>query len=266
MISLMLKNAPLLGDDLHHSRLAPGRSLLANVLSRLAGRILCGELLPGDTLANEAELMAELGVSRTTVREAVKILSGKGLVETRQRVGTRVLPRGDWNLLDGDVLAWMMVSMDPSGFMRELLEMRRIFEPEAAALAARRATDSDIATLARACVTMEQEDIGVEAFVRADATFHETLLVGAHNQFLSGMANGIRASLYMFLRLTTEDPAAFEKGRPFHRTVFDRVVARDPDGARQAMRDLLDGAEDLVDRLIGTELPGNRVRNAGSRR
>ncbi len=259
----MFNEAPLLGEDLHHNRLAPGRSLLANVLSRLAGRIFRGELQPGDTLANETDLMAELGVSRTTVREAVKILSGKGLVETRQRVGTRVLPRGNWNLLDGDVLAWMMVSMDPSGFMRELLEMRRIFEPEAAALAARKATDRDIATLARACVTMEQEDIDIEAFVRADATFHETLLVAAHNQFLTGMANGIRASLYMFLRLTTEDPTAFEKGRPFHRTVFDRIVARDPDGARSAMHGLLDGAEDLVDHLIGAEAPSLRKLQSG---
>lgn len=240
-------------DGLHHSRHAPGRSLLGNVLSRIAGRIFSGELNPGDTLPNETDMMAELGVSRTTVREAVKILSGKGLVETRQRVGTRVLPRGHWNLLDGDVLGWMMVSMNPAMFMRELLEMRRIFEPEAAALAAVRATDTDIAKLVRACVTMESSDIDTETFVNADATFHETVLVAAHNQFLSSMGNGIRASLFIFLRLTTEDPGAFEKGQPHHRGVFDRIVARDPDGARAAMHELLDGAEELVRQLTRPE-------------
>lgn len=241
-------------DGLHHSRHAPGRSLLGNVLSRIAAQIFRGELKPGDTLANETDLMAELGVSRTTVREAVKILSGKGLVETRQRIGTRVLPRGRWNLLDGDVLAWMMGSMNPAIFMRELLEMRRIFEPEAAALAAERATDSDIAKLARACATMEQPDIDTETFVKADATFHELVLVAAHNQFITSMGNGIRASLYIFLRLTTEDPSAFEKGRPHHRAVFDRIVSRDTEGARRTMAELLDGAEELVNRLTAAKL------------
>lgn len=235
-------------------------TVIGNVVSGVAERILTGQLRPGDTLANETGMMAEFGVSRTTLREAVKILSGKGFLETRRRHGTRVLARERWNILDGDVLAWMMRSASPEVFMRELLEMRRIFEPEAAALAAERATRSDIAALERACGTMEKTDIETEDFVRADAAFHETLLVAAHNQFLMGLGNSIRASLTMFLRYTTEDPSVFERGRPHHRAVLERIVARDAAGARATMHGLLDGAQQLVDRITTGTSKASRTR------
>ena len=113
------------------------RNLFAQVVEELGSRIVGGDFKPGDTLPNEADLGRELGASRSVVREAVKSLASKGLMEPRTRVGTTVLQPTQWNLLDLDVLGWRYAAMPPMQFFQEMFEIRRMIEPEAASLAAR---------------------------------------------------------------------------------------------------------------------------------
>ncbi|WP_292408547.1 GntR family transcriptional regulator, partial [Mesorhizobium sp.] len=126
---------------------AGGSRIHDSVVNVLGSRILGGVYRQGEMLPREEELCAMLGVSRTSVREAIKVLSAKGLVEARRRVGVRVLSRDDWRLLDPVVLSWHPDIQNDSELISGLIEARRIFEPAAAELAARRATGSDLAAI-----------------------------------------------------------------------------------------------------------------------
>src|SRR5213594_3545034 len=133
----------------------PEQSLHGRVVHAIGRRILSGDLRPGDLLPAEPDL----GASRTVVREAVKVLAAKGLVESRPKTGTRVRSRDAWNLLDPDVLAWQQDGADGDGtesLLRKMTEVRRIIEPAAAELAAARADARDVAALERALKEMEQ--------------------------------------------------------------------------------------------------------------
>src|SRR5215207_8016079 len=116
------------------------RNLFATVVEELGIRIVRGDLKPNEAFPNEADLGREFGASRSVIREAVKSLAAKGLLESRTRTGIRVLPPGQWNLLDLDVLGWRYGAMEPHEFFRELFEIRLMIEPEASALAAERAS------------------------------------------------------------------------------------------------------------------------------
>ena len=128
-------------------------------------------------MPTEPELAASLGVSRATVRDAIKVLSGKGLVRTARRYGTRVLPVEDWNLLDGDVVRWHR--RDHPRMRRifaETTELRCIMEPAAAALAAERATEAQVGTILGAAYAIHPEADDVQALFDADCRFHVTIL------------------------------------------------------------------------------------------
>ncbi len=112
------------------------RSLHGQVANEIAQRIMSGEFAPGTILPNEADFSVKLKVSRTALREAIKVLAAKGLVESRPKIGTRIRPRDHWNMLDPDVLAWQFASDDVARFADDLFEVRQIIEPAAAALAA----------------------------------------------------------------------------------------------------------------------------------
>jgi DNA-binding FadR family transcriptional regulator len=233
-----------------------GRGVSGTVVADLAGRILGGEWSAGDAIGNEAALMQQHGVSRTTVREAVKILAGKGLLEVRPKTGTRVLPSERWNLLDPDVLAWLFSGPLTTGLMRHLHELRTIIEPAAAALAAGRATDEELARI-RACVDrMDAAGDDARAFVAADVEFHVTILEASRNPFLVNFASGIRTLLLAFFRATTEDPEAFASGRPRHRQLADALAARDPAAARAAADLVLEGAWIVISHLEKAEAEG----------
>src|SRR6266508_3486723 len=134
-------------------RTYPRRGLHGAVVHEIGMRILNGELMPGDALPDNG-LVDEQAVSRTVVREAIKVLAAKGLVESRPKIGTLVRPRRDWNLLDPDVLAWQIEAGLDARFLEQALELRRMIEPGAARLAAERATDEQVAALFEAYEAM----------------------------------------------------------------------------------------------------------------
>jgi DNA-binding FadR family transcriptional regulator len=231
------------------SRVQRGQGVMHAVLTDLGKRILSGELASGTIVGNEAALMAEHAVSRTAIREAVKTLAGKGLLETRPKTGTRVLPSERWNMLDRDVLAWLLAAAPSIELMRQLHEIRCVIEPEAAALAAERASAAELARLRKCCDRMDAAGDDVRAFTEADLEFHTAVLTATRNPFIITFASGIRASLLAFFRVTGQDPDAFESGRPRHRRLMRALERRNPKKARAASRVVLEGARQVIEHL-----------------
>jgi hypothetical protein len=147
-------------------------------------------------LPREDDLAVELGVSRTSIREAVKVLSAKGLLQARQRVGVRVRDRDDWNLLDPQVLSWHPDVGHDEALITSLIEARRIIEPAAAALAAKRATAADLARIEQAYLGMERNlRTNLEACCDADLKFHVGVIAASHNIVLKGLTGTIEPAL-----------------------------------------------------------------------
>ena len=221
------------------------RSLHGRVVQDLGARIAGGGYAPGAVLPSEAVLGASLGVSRTVLREAVKVLASKGLVEARPKIGTRVRPRAEWNMLDPDVLAWQCAGSDLPGVAEDLMEIRRVVEPHAAALAAGRATEAEVLRIAAAYADMERAP-DIESSVEPDVRFHLAIMEATHNAFLRPLGALIRAALSASFRLSKMPPGAHERSMPRHRAVLDAIRDHDPEAARASMRDLLDrAAEDI---------------------
>ena len=162
-------------------------SLPVQVSRELGRRIVAGTLEPDSMLDHENSLAERFKVSRVVIRDAVKILVGKGLLEVRRGFGTRVKPRSEWVLLDDDVLAWHLSAPPDAGFLAQLMEFRLAFEPRAARWAAERATAENLAEIEAAVRRMEEEKGSVENFIVADARFHRAVLHAAHNELLRAM-------------------------------------------------------------------------------
>ncbi|GGU54087.1 FadR/GntR family transcriptional regulator [Lentzea flava] len=221
------------------------RGVHGQTVEALAGRILAGEIGEGDTLDLPA-LREELDVSLTALREALKVLTAKGMIDARQKRGTFVQPRSSWNLLDTDVMRWQTQAGSDHGLFGELTEMRVIVEPAAARLAAERATDADVEALAAAVERMASAR-DLAATVRADLDFHRLLMAATHNTFLTQVERIIAIGLAERDKLvhgTVEDDPV-----PSHRAVLDAITARDPEAAYAAMRALVDKSGADLDRL-----------------
>jgi len=211
------------------------------------GQWIANDVFPaGAVIPTEPELAASLGVSRATVRDAVKVLSGKGLLRTARRYGTRVLPVEDWNLLDRDVVTWHQ-----SGHPRmqrlfaETTELRAIMEPAAAALAAERATRSQILGILDAARALDP-DGDVHALFDADCRFHVTILDATDNQVM----RQFRQIIVTMLRVSYEVGVARPDNEPVtrqgHVDVAEAIARRDPIGARDAMARMLGRNQGLV--------------------
>ena len=223
------------------------RNRFAHAVEALGSRILRGDLKPGEILPNETELGRELGASRTVVREAVKSLAAKGLLEPRTRTGTRVLEPIHWNLLDLDVLGWRYAAMPRGQFFRELFEIRRMIEPAAAALAAERATGADFAALEQAYRAMEAVDRGSDAAIEADLRFHRAILAGGHNDLLLQMGGLISVGLLASFRISSR---SYDAGLPLHKRVLDAIRDRHPEQARENMAVLLTSTREFLEREL----------------
>ena len=219
-----------------------------SVVDAIGRWILGGTYAPDDLLPREDDLAVELGVSRTSIREAVKVLSAKGLLQARRRVGVRVRDRDDWNLLDPQVLSWHPDVGRDEALITSLIEARRIIEPAAAALAAKRATAADLAGIEQAYLGMELNlRTHLEACCEADLKFHVSVVAASHNVVLKGLTGTIEAALRATFAITNRQLAtAQSRALSAHRAVFECVRMRDADGARLATIELLEiAARDL---------------------
>jgi DNA-binding FadR family transcriptional regulator len=238
------------------------RGLHGQIVHELAGRIMSGSLAPGQVLDLSA-LESELDISRTVLRESLKVLAAKGLVDARQKRGTFVRPRGEWNLLDADVIRWRFTGAADRSFLDDLHEVRSIIEPASARLAAGRRTDEDLAMLERALAAMSAAASGESGEgndpVESDLAFHRALLAATHNELLQRMEVVLEAGLARRDRLVHNAPSA-QDPVPSHQAVLDALRAQRPDRAEQAMRALLEQARRDLLALEATTAPGARTR------
>ena len=230
------------------------RNLHRQVVDQLGRRIVGGHIQVGATLPNEADLSAELGVSRTVTREAIKVLGEKGLVIARPKVGTQVQPRSKWNQLDPDVLTWEYEVGPRDGFLLTLTEVRRIIEPAAAKLAAERATEADIQAIAACYDDLEHcaDDDYSEQYIPTDIRFHSAIVRASQNELLEQIVNTIRAALVSSRKITTQVPGGSRETLPLHYAVFDAIRRQQPAEAYQAMYALIDRAAADIHRVLGT--------------
>jgi DNA-binding FadR family transcriptional regulator len=261
----MDQSAPRTGLTLHEAEAlfsAPisGRGLLGRVVNAIGMRVIAGELVPGTSLPNEADLCTQLGVSRTIVREATKVLASKGLLESRPKTGTRVRPPESWNLLDPDVLAWQWAAMPRGEFVREIFELRRAFEPTVAALAALRASKDHLRTMAAALDEMDAAGDDGRRFIGPDTRFHRTILAAVGNGMLRSLSSVIETALTVSMYLSLETPRGQHHSVPLHRAVYDAFRARAPEAARRAMNDLIDDAEDDATKALKIRRANGRQR------
>lgn len=214
-------------------------SLASQTAREIGRRVVAGNYEVGHLLEDESALAVRYQVSRSVIRDAVKILVGKGLLEVRRGIGTRVRERHRWGLLDDDVLAWHQSAPPSADFLRQLMDLRLVIEPKAARWAAERGTDDGHALIAEAQARMEQEKGAIEDFIVADALFHRAILRAASNELLLSMEGVIFSALMSSIRITNADPRENEKSIPFHRAVTDQILKRNGDKAERRMEKLL---------------------------
>ncbi|MFD3927636.1 FadR/GntR family transcriptional regulator [Streptomyces sp. NPDC058614] len=242
------------------------RGVHGQTVELLARRILGGAIPEGATLDLVA-LQSELDVSLTALRESLKVLAAKGMVDARQKRGTFVRPRAEWNLLDADVLRWQFeggsTTASDQALLNNLAEVRAIIEPAAVRLAAERRTDADLAALDGAIEAMGEQGTDAGHAVEADLAFHRALLAATHNELLERMEMVIESGLAHRDRIVHSSPHS-EDPVPAHRAVLDAVRDRDPAAAEAAMRALLDQAGRDLDRVGDSDADADADADADS--
>ena len=211
------------------------RERLHDTLSRhLALAILRGET---DSWSSENDLCLKLEVSRSVLRESVKVLASKGLLEVRPKIGIRVRPRSEWNLLDPELLVWQVEAGMDDQLLRNLVEVRLIVETGAAGLAAMRATPEEVAALRDCYRQMEENMDDREAYNAADLRFHTAVFAACHNPLLERMTSTLRTGLAATQKVASKLRA--DVGLPLHEAVVNAVSQHDPAAARAAAEKLI---------------------------
>jgi DNA-binding FadR family transcriptional regulator len=235
-------NQPTTGDDPPTKR-APrgtGRRLRGAIAHKLGVAILSGEYRPGDILSGEVAFAEALDVSRSAYREAVQVLTAKGLVESRPKAGTRVLPRTRWNLLDPDVLAWAFAGEPDIDLVRGLFELRGVIEPAAAAFAAERRDAADLKAMKDALAGMRRHSLATEAGRAADREFHDAVLHATRNDALVVLSASIGAAVNWTTLFKQRARSLPRNPIPDHALVYEAIAAGDPARASAAMRTLVE--------------------------
>lgn len=232
------------------------RSLSGQISRKLGERILGGDLSPGQLLPDENALCEEFGVSRTAVREAVKMLVAKGFLEVRQRIGTRVLDVRHWQMLDRDVLMWHQSIPIDDRRLVSLMELRQSIEPDAAYYAAARRSEEQLAAILDACARMEEHAAENSEYVLSDARFHIAVLRAANNPYLDSLENAIFAGLMLSIRITNPDEQRNRKSIPLHRAIAEAIEAQESERAFQRMKEHLADSARRLSEVVQLNRPG----------
>jgi GntR family transcriptional regulator, galactonate operon transcriptional repressor len=222
----------------------PGRARHARVVHGLGARIVRGGLPPGGTVPTEEELGSEFAVGRSALREGVKVLAGKGLLESRTSAGTRVRPRESWNLLDPDVLTWRFAPEPSTADIRVLADLRVALEPGAARLAAESASAAQrsaiAAEMARLWATADDPD----AFTEADLAFHRAVFAAANNDLLLYIHDAVSVALRAIRPLRTQSAGHNRGTLRSHERVALAIRRGHQLRAEAAMREIAEVARD----------------------
>ena len=217
--------------------LTPARLNHAAVVALIGRDIVNGKYAVGEILPFEEEFVEKLDVGRGVIREALRVLAAKGLVETRPKRGTQVLPSSTWQLLDPEILFWRIgQNFDPK-FLRDLTDLRSMIEPAACALAAERASDPELQLIAALSRELNYAKDDPIAFIEADLQFHRTIMQSTHNDILVQIGVAIESAL----RLSVEVTVGIGDGRRIeeHEKVATAICNRQVSKARNAMAELI---------------------------
>jgi len=229
------------------ARRGNGASVHASLANEIGLRIVRGDYAPGTVLPNEAKWAETFNVSRSAVREAIKMLMAKSLLASRPKVGSRVEPRERWNLLDRDVLAWYATSPGRETFMRTVQEFRYIIEPEASAFAALRRTEAQMEEISAACRQMKEAET-LQARTEADTRFHLAILRAAGNDLLVPLGVLIEQAFnHLFMHVTRKGDD-LDQAMKLHEAIERNIRLRRPEAARNAVRKLLAATDKVVGR------------------
>jgi GntR family transcriptional regulator, galactonate operon transcriptional repressor len=215
------------------------KGIQGRVINNLGERIVRGFYPPGSLLPRESALMESYDASRTSIREVIKVLAAKGLVETRQKIGTRVLDRSNWNIFDADVLLWHPFDTAEHDILRDLIEMRQLVEPPAARFAATRATLDDIELIRLSCEAMRQAMNDMVAYAKADVQFHMAVFRASHNAMLDRFGHIVANFLQISFRIQQEALDAsenlIEDDCANHVKIYEAINRSDPAAAEELM-------------------------------
>jgi DNA-binding FadR family transcriptional regulator len=229
---------------------APGRGLHGHVLDTLGPEIAGGEYPPGSVLRTD-ELAQRFDVSRSVMREAVRVLESMHLVESRRRVGVTVRPKSQWNVYDPQVIRWRLAGADRPHQLRSLTVLRSAVEPVAAGLAARHATAAQCAELTECALGMVAHSRGhqLEGYLHHDVAFHRVILTASGNEMFARLADVVAEVLtgrtHHAVMFDDPDPAAVT----LHVKVAEAVRAGDAEGAERLTREITTGALQELDIL-----------------
>ena len=226
------------------------RGAHGRLVHAIGQQILSGQLRPGEPLPRESELIARFQVSRTAIREATRVLAAKGLIESRQKAGTKVRPRSEWNLLDPDILAWQSTDGLTRRFVDDLVELRQVIEPTAARLAASRATPAEIAGIDAAYQRMAAAAGDRDAYYEADLAFHMAIFSACHNELISQLSGIVATVIEASFRLQSRSVIEPRASLGLHRAVRREIARHQPAAAERAMRRIIGRARTEAERLV----------------
>ncbi len=228
-------------------------NLSQGMVQALGRSIVCGEYDRTASFPSEAELCEQFGVSRSAVREAVKMLSAKGLISSRPRQGIRILPEEHWNIFDTDLLKWSLESMPSLKVLQEFLQMRIAIEPQAAALAARHADQAGLDAIEAALERIRTAS-NAEQSLEADIAFHVSVLYASKNRFYIRLRDFTQTALQVSIRHTNTIKGAAETIVEDHTKIFNAIKNRNPERAKNAMFLLIDEALTMIEEVLTQEL------------
>lgn len=223
------------------------------IVQSLGKEIALGKYPPGKPLKAEAELCEEFDASRTVLREAVKMLTAKGMLDARPRRGTIVLPESQWNLSDPEILNWLLDRKGSLPIISEFADMRLAIEPAAVALAAANLTEDTKLVLLDAIERMKAADRGEDDHLEADIAFHVGILQASRNRFFWNMRHTIEVALKFSIRITNRTKGVERASVDDHQRILDHILAGDSQTAETEMRGLLLEARMLLNRALEAE-------------
>lgn len=228
-----------------------GRNLTYGLLEALGRAIVVGDYKTRP-FPTEAELAKTHDVSRSVTREAVKMLTAKGLLGARPKQGTFVQPESNWNLFDTDVLRWLLDRRSSISLLRQFNELRVAVEPQAAKLAATRATPPDVAAIGAGLHRMREAEAGRDDTLDADIAFHVAVLHASGNPFYAQFRDVVDTALRTSIRFTNRI-AGRSASIDDHAAVHEAIAAGKPEQAEHAMRNLIDDVLVLIEQVVADD-------------
>lgn len=213
--------------------------------------IVTGVHEPGSLLPGEIEFAAMHGVSRSVIRESLRVLGAKGLIESRPKTGTRVRERAAWNLLDPELLGWMFEGVPSRQFFNDLFQLRMIVEPAAAEVAATSRTANQLSRMGHCLELMAQHGLQSDIGQSADQQFHATMLEATHNELLVNLSGTIAAAVRWTTFFKYRASRHPRDGLPEHRALFETIANADPAAARRATEILVRQAQLDTEEALG---------------